>query len=193
MCTRGSTQSMNHTSLNRKGRHRCCTKSPTAQDMFWSIPGLISWAEVTERWEKKALVHWNCDCWLDTTRKALSHHQTPILGREWGLGTRLTGLMWVEAISCTFACNDLYVCTISCTCPCPILVVSNQTFQFCVLSLLFSKTTMDETLSRKLICLVPLFCIVMKLKFYDSQWARVYGSAGEWVARVWAFNSNRSS
>ena len=174
MCSRGSTQSVNHISLNRKGRHWCCTKSPTAQDMFWSIPGLIGWSEVTERWEEKALVHWNCNCWLDTTRKALSRHQTPILGREQHLGT---GLTWVEARSCT--------------CPCPILVVSNQTFQFCVLSLVFSKTTMDEIRSRKPICLMPLFYIVMK--FYNSQWARVYESAGEWVARVRAFNSNRSS
>ena len=130
--------------------------------------------EVTERWEEKALVHWNCNCWLDTTRKALSRHQTPILGREQHLGT---GLTWVEARSCT--------------CPCPILVVSNQTFQFCVLSLVFSKTTMDEIRSRKPIRLVPLFYIVMK--FYNSQWARVYGSTGEWVAHVRACNSNRSS
>ena len=88
--TRQYTNPMSQISLNRKGRLWCCTKSPTAQDMFWSIPGLISWAEVTGRWEEKALVHWNCDCWLDTTRKVLSRHQTPILGRGWSLGTRLT-------------------------------------------------------------------------------------------------------
>ena len=149
MCTRGNTQSMNHISLNRKGRHRCCTKSPTAQDMFWSIPGLIGWAEVTERWEEKALVHWNCDCWLDTTQSSPDPYPRERVG---------TGLTWVEARSCT--------------CPCPIHVVSNQTFQFCVLSLVFSKTTMDEIRSRKLICLVSLFCTVMQ--FYNSQCARAH-------------------
>ena len=43
-------QSMNHISLNNKGRPRFYTKSPTGQDIFWTIPGLISCAGVTGRW-----------------------------------------------------------------------------------------------------------------------------------------------
>ena len=38
-------QSTNHISL--KNRPRCHTKSPTAQDAFWPIPGLIRCAGVT--------------------------------------------------------------------------------------------------------------------------------------------------
>ena len=43
-------QSMNHISL-KKYRPRCYVKSPTAQDAFRPIPGLISCAGVTGRWE----------------------------------------------------------------------------------------------------------------------------------------------
>ena len=34
-----------------KNRLRCYVKSPTAQDAFWAIPGLISCTGVTERWD----------------------------------------------------------------------------------------------------------------------------------------------
>ena len=34
----------------KKNRPRCCVKSPTAQDAFQPIPGLISCAGVTGRW-----------------------------------------------------------------------------------------------------------------------------------------------
>ena len=37
-------QSVNHISLNKKGRPRCYAKSPTAQDAIWPILGLISCA-----------------------------------------------------------------------------------------------------------------------------------------------------
>ena len=40
-----------------KNRPRCYTKSPTAQDAFWPIPGLISCAEVTGRKGDCYLVH----------------------------------------------------------------------------------------------------------------------------------------
>ena len=41
-------QSTNHSSL--KTRPRCYAKSPTGQDAFQAIPGLISCAGVTRRW-----------------------------------------------------------------------------------------------------------------------------------------------
>ena len=31
---------MKHTSLNKKGKHRCYAKSPTAQDTFWPTTGM---------------------------------------------------------------------------------------------------------------------------------------------------------
>ena len=40
-------QTVNYISLNKEGRHSCYVKSPTAQDAFWPIPGLISCAGVT--------------------------------------------------------------------------------------------------------------------------------------------------
>ena len=43
-------QSMNHISLNTKGRPRCYVKSPTVQDAFWPIPDVISYAGVTGSW-----------------------------------------------------------------------------------------------------------------------------------------------
>ena len=35
-------------SMNKKGRPRCYAKSPTAQDVFWPIPGLISCTLIME-------------------------------------------------------------------------------------------------------------------------------------------------
>ena len=43
-------QSMNHISLNKKDWLTCYAKSPTAQDAFEPIPGLISYTGVTGRW-----------------------------------------------------------------------------------------------------------------------------------------------
>ena len=40
-------QTVNYISLNKEGRRSCYVKSPTAQDAFWPIPGLISCAGVT--------------------------------------------------------------------------------------------------------------------------------------------------
>jgi len=40
----------NHCISLKKGRPRCYAKSPSAQDMFWPIPGLISCAGVTRWW-----------------------------------------------------------------------------------------------------------------------------------------------
>ena len=45
-------QSTNHISLT-KIRPRCYAKSSTAQDAFWSIPGLISFAGVIGRWPRE--------------------------------------------------------------------------------------------------------------------------------------------
>ena len=42
-------QAMNYISLKEKSRLKCYAKSPTVQDMFWAIPGLISCAEMTVR------------------------------------------------------------------------------------------------------------------------------------------------
>ena len=42
--------SMNHMFLNKKYVSRGFAKSPTAQDMFQPIPGLISCAGVTGKW-----------------------------------------------------------------------------------------------------------------------------------------------
>ena len=43
-------QSMNHISLNKKGKPRWYAKSPTVQNVFQPIPGLINCAVVTGRW-----------------------------------------------------------------------------------------------------------------------------------------------
>ena len=41
---------MNHISL-KKGKPRCYAKSPTVQDTFWQIPGIISCTGMTSGWE----------------------------------------------------------------------------------------------------------------------------------------------
>ena len=55
-------QSTNHIRL--KNMPRYFAKSPTAQDTFWPIPGLIVYAGVTRRWDCYLMHRMQSDGWL---------------------------------------------------------------------------------------------------------------------------------
>ena len=130
-------QSMNQISL--KNRFGCYAKSPTGQDTFWPIPGLISCTEVTGRWgllyHAQNVVRWLALSKVDRSSLFVSFcaslfimtHQywtplvvlsTPHFKAQPGRSTPLTYLT-VNNTTCQLgvnshhlkAANQLYMCT----------------------------------------------------------------------------------
>ena len=88
----GSKSCINKLHLPKKNCHRCYSKSPTAQDVFRPIPGLISSTWVTGRWG------------------LFSHAQNAV--RRLALSTKLVEALWryrlfVSCPSCS--CLDAYI------------------------------------------------------------------------------------